>query len=149
VTAKDRDAIIKQLADGIVSQLTTESGVNEAVFEKTEYTLTEVVADPQSLKKVPMKDAGAFALDGDEPHTWDRKQGTCVFDYLVATFGNCKGFKKTCTLEALTELFRDYDSIEDEYKYGDPLTDGVCTEPIEIFCKKHGVPMYALDQDSY
>ena len=43
----------------------------------------------------------------------------------------------------------DYDEIEGTYTYRDALEHGVSTMQIELFCKKFGIPMYALDQDNY
>ena len=105
--------------------------------------------EPQKrLAKIQMRDAYHLDLDGDKQQTWDRKMGTCVFDYIMDKYGKIKGFiKELRTHDALVEIFRGYDDIEDTYLYDDPITNGVSTEQIARWCILKGVPMYACDEN--
>ncbi len=56
-----------------------------------------------------MRDMDSLQIDGDV-HAWDLRNGECVemVNFLVATYGKVKGFKKACgTYKKCWELFKD------------------------------------------
>lgn len=94
-----------------------------------------------------MKNALAHFKFGDDNQEWDTKQGRCVFDYLIHTYKDVKGFikplgrSKEQAYEFLNDLFKDIQPEEQ-----DPLTQGVSISQLEKFCDKFGVNMYAYDK---
>ncbi|PNH09163.1 hypothetical protein TSOC_004212 [Tetrabaena socialis] len=127
-----------------------ESGVHEVVDAKVvSHELTKVNPKPHSLLKTKMRDAHTLMIDGDDKQVWDRKQGTCVYDYLIHRFANIKCFKRTpLTYESLDHIFREYDEIDGVYLRGSALKTGVSAEQIELFCRRYRISMYALDQEN-
>lgn len=95
-----------------------------------------------------MRNALSYFKFGDDNQEWDTKQGRCVFDYLIHTYKDTKGFikplgrSKEQAYEFLNELFKDTDNIDEK----DPLTQGVSISQLEKFCDKFGVNMYAYDK---
>jgi len=101
--------------------------------------------------RIPMRDATALDLDGEVIQTWDKKQNTCVYDFLIWRYGEVRGCKRVCTYEALDDLFWPIDA-------GDRLvardvslmlakrTSGICIKQLEAFCAQVGTPMYAFDE---
>jgi hypothetical protein len=149
---KKRDATkqrAKEIAEEVALELVEESGIVYAVPTSYETTLTKINKNPKKMSKLKMKDGSALLLDGDDKQDWDRKLGTCVHDYIIHRYGAIKGFKSVCTYEGLDNIFRDYDELDDKYTHASTLEVGVSTEQIELFCKKMGLPMYALDQDNF
>ena len=97
---------------------------------------TEYTVQSSSLTNIKMKNAICFDLSGEKTQEWNKKNGQCVFDYLINLYGNTKGFIKIMTYENL------------DYEFGDDaLNNGVCIEQIDIFCKKYNLSYYALNQD--
>jgi len=95
-----------------------------------------------------MRNALAYFKFGDDNQEWDTKQGRCVFDYLIHTYKDVSGFKKTLgrgieqAYEFLNELFKDTDNIDEK----DPLTQGVSISQLEKFCDRFDINMYAYDK---
>jgi len=95
-----------------------------------------------------MRNVLAYFKFGDDNQEWDTKQGRCVFDYLIYTYKDVKGFikplgrSKEQAYEFLNELFKDTDNIDEK----DPLTQGVSISQLEKFCDMFGVNMYAYDK---
>ncbi len=95
-----------------------------------------------------MRNVLAYFKFGDDNQEWDTKQGRCVFDYLIHTYKDVKGFikplgrSKEQAYEFLNELFKDTDNIDEK----DPLTQGVSISQLEKFCDMFGVNMYAYDK---
>lgn len=150
VKKKDAERIERELRDRAYFELVVESPVYSAKVKGSEVSLTKLNKKPTNAKQVKMKDAYAVMVDGEEEQPWDRKKGTCVHDYLIYMYGGIKGFKKSCTYETLDHIFRDYDAIENSYMHQESTLEvGVTTAQIELFCAKHCIPMYALDQDNF
>ena len=95
-----------------------------------------------------MRNVLAYFKFGDDNQEWDTKQGKCVFDYLIHTYKDVSGFKKTLgrdkeqAYEFLNELFKDTDNIDEK----DPLTQGVSISQLEKFCDRFDINMYAYDK---
>jgi len=98
-------------------------------------------------RNMRMRNALAHFKFGDDNQEWDTKQGRCVFDYLIHTYKDTKGFIKLLgrnrddAYEFLNDLFKD---IQPEER--DPLTQGVSISQLEKFCDMFGVNMYAYDK---
>lgn len=100
---------------------------------------------------IPMRDATALDLDGEVIQTWDKKQNTCVYDFLIWRYSEVRGCKKVCTYEALDEIFWPVDGgdavvAKDVARVMAKRTSGICIKQIEKFCEKVGTPMYAFDE---
>ena len=93
------------------------------------------------LETIRMKESRAGLIDGYEKQEWDTNTGRCVFDYIIARYGNIDGFKKVCTYNNLHNIFTD---MNDEINLFD---SGVNTDEIERFCKMFKIPMYAIDDN--
>lgn len=89
---------------------------------------------------IKMKDATALDLDGGEIQTWDTKNNTCVYDFIIWRYSEIKGCKKVCNYERLDELFT---SAEPGSK---PRTEGVSALQLVPVCEMLKVRMYALDE---
>lgn len=97
--------------------------------------------------KAVIKMRDKFALKfADADETWDRGEGTCVFDYLYTKY-NSKGLYGTKTKPK---------TREDAYKWLDellrideterPLQEGVSVYQLEYFCDEFKCNMYAYDE---
>lgn len=94
-------------------------------------------------------------LAGKESQEWDRKQGTCVFDYLYHRFNGVTGYKKELGPEyRKKKITREeaYEWLNDLFKSNEideqnPLEQGVSTQQLEKFCDYFNVAMYAFDKD--
>lgn len=102
-----------------------------------------------------MKFSKHLKIAGKENQVWDRKEGTCVFDYLYWRFKDTDGFKKELgstyrgvnitretAYEWLNELFK-----TNEIDEQNPLEQGVSTQQLESFCDYFNIAMYAFDKD--
>lgn len=95
------------------------------------------------LEDIRMKDLGAGLIDGYEKQDWDTNTGRCVFDYIIARYGDIKGFKTVCTYENLNKVF-----VRDEEDTEKNLLDiGVNSREIKKFCMYYKIPMYAVDDN--
>jgi hypothetical protein len=112
---------------------------------------------PIRLDRLFMKDAGAYKLDSCyiEDDSWDRKEGTCVMDWIYHKYRQGKGlvkFLKGSREEAydrMNQFFTEYYLVEmegDNKEYS-AITDGVCIEQLEGFCKYFKIPLYAYDKE--
>lgn len=130
------------------NRLNEESPIAEYKIIDVSHTKNEIRKPERPLDKIRMKEIHSFLLDGDKPNVWDRKMGTCVFDYIMATYGNIRGCKKSMSsMEKLNEVFMDKDELEGECLQHDAIEHGVSTEQIEVLCRRHGIPMYAVDEN--
>ena len=98
-----------------------------------------------------MRDMFSLKFSGDEDQVWDRKEGTCVFDYLYWAYKDkdnftsffkgtkCKPITREQAYDKLNILLRG-DEVEN------PLKEGVNVYQLENFCDKFCLNMYALDQ---
>lgn len=98
-----------------------------------------------TLRTIRMRDCKAGLIDGYEKQEWDTNTGKCVFDYIIARYGNIQGFKNVCTYDALQKVFNSNDDEIIEEK--DLLVIGVNAIEIERFCKRYKIPMYAIDDN--
>ena len=97
------------------------------------------------LETIRMKDSRAGLIDGYDKQDWDTNTGKCVFDYIIARYGEIKGFKTICNYEDLNKLFTTDEDDEEVQK--NLLEIGVNTIEIERFCRTYKIPMYALDDN--
>lgn len=104
--------------------------VSDIILSRTSIPM----GNPVGLENIPMKDAFAYDLSGENKQEWDTKTGKCVFDYMIHLYGNVKGFKK----------IMNYKSLEEEFGEG-TLENGVTINQINNFCKNFGLSYYALD----
>ena len=58
---------------------------------------------------IRMRDATALDLDGGELQTWDTKNNTCVYDFIIWRYKDRKGCKKICNYETLDRIFKERD----------------------------------------
>ena len=93
-----------------------------------------------NYENIKMKSSSTYKYDGYDNQQWDTNTGKCVFDYIIYTYKDIKGFKTICNYEELNKLFR---CFEDK----DCLDQGVDTTQIMLFCVRFKLPMYALDDD--
>lgn len=88
------------------------------------------------LRDVRMKKSGSLMIDGyDDKQEWDTRTDKCVFDYLINTYKNIKGFKKVCNYETIKEIFDDDDT----------LNNGVNSWNIRKWCMEYNISMSAFD----
>ena len=59
------------------------------------------------MSEIRMRKSGSLNIDGYEPQPWDKKTDKCVYDYIIHTYGNIKGFKKVCNYNTISEVFGD------------------------------------------
>jgi hypothetical protein len=141
IAKKDIDNEVKQIIENARIQTLSSDKYLIKVGTPTINTHIQQASSGTKLESIRMRDAGAFMIDGYENQEWDTKTNKCVFDYIIATYGNIKGFKNTCNYEELNKIFR---WNEEE----DCINDGVNTLSIEKFCMRYKLPMYALDDDN-
>lgn len=77
-----------------------------------------------------------LTIDGDEPHDWDSKQGTCVTDFIKWYYKDSKLPSDLLSDECFDLCF------EEEYK-----TEGVSAVEIGNWCSLADIKMIALDED--
>ena len=77
-----------------------------------------------------------LTIDGDEPHDWDSKQGTCVTDFIKWYYKDTKLPDYLLSEEAFDLCF------EEEYK-----VEGVSAVEIGNWCSLADIKMIALDED--
>ena len=97
---------------------------------------------PTPLNKTRMKESGIGIYDGYDTQEWNTNTGRCVFDYIINTYGDIKGFIKICTYESLNRIFNRHREVVLNL-----LDIGVNTEEIKNFCVLHNIPMYAVDEN--
>jgi hypothetical protein len=125
------------------NQQEEESPITSSGGDVNSYSVTPIDSNPCSMSSVRARETGALMLDGEATsQPWHKKQGTCVYDYLIHTFGNRQGFKSSMNHESLTEIFKDPEDPLD-----DPLKMGVNTWAIKRFCVRFNVTMIAYDRD--
>jgi len=149
VTKSNYKQKLEEAVASMEAELDAESGITWFDIKKVEHELIKVNNTPDKMENVKMKYAGALLIDGDPSQEWDTKTGKCVFDFIIHTYGDIKGFKTICNYEKLNHIFRDWDDVEDRYIYEDALINGVSTNQIQLFCEKTNIAMYALDQDEF
>ena len=84
-----------------------------------------------------MRKSGSLNIDGYEPQPWDKKTDKCVYDYIIHTYGNIKGFKKVCNYNTISEVFGDDECY----------ISGVNSWNIRAWCVEYNVPMSAFDDN--
>ena len=103
----------------------------------------------KGVRVARMKKAGAFRLDADfiGDASWDRKEDTCVFDYLFHKYAGKKGFKKTLPDDDRDRAYENLDTLFSDEEYNNSLENGVNTEQLLKFCERFDVSMYAFDKN--
>jgi len=111
------------------------------LFRKPSYKVGSAieVKNGNGLANINMKNAGSFGLSNEKQQEWDTQTGKCVFDYLIHSYGEVKGFKKIMNYEYLNNEFT-YSNEEQ-----DALIAGVSINKIHNFCVKYHLSYYALD----
>ena len=111
----------------------------DLVFINANYNneIIEMTKGDFNIKKLKMKDAYSYNIEGYETQEWDTQKGRCVFDYIKYRYGNLKGLKLACNDEDLIKIFDD----------DDVLINGVNTYQLNYFCEKFNIPLYAYDED--
>jgi len=145
VKRKDAKGRARELVDEEIYSLKRDSGKLAVVPESgVTYKLTKAGRRPLPMTKVRARHAGALRLSGEGPYAWDRRLGTCVFDYIIHAYKDKA--KKLCTYEKLATIFREVADVDEPDAC--PLTHGVNTLMLEHLCKEYlRINMYALDQD--
>lgn len=87
------------------------------------------------LSNIRMRQSGSLTIDGYEAQPWDKQTDKCVYDYIIHTYGNIKGFKKVCNHETISEVFEDDECF----------TKGVNSWNIRKWCMEYDIPMSAFD----
>ena len=78
---------------------------------------TPITPKPVNKRNIKMKDATALALDGTPLQTWDTKNNTCVYDFVIWRYKDLPGCKKICNYDALDVIFKSRTKIY--YKDGE------------------------------
>jgi hypothetical protein len=132
--------IIKEYAEKRVLTDGSEGVDDELVYINPNYfnEIIETTIGEFDIKKLKMKDAYSYNIEGYETQNWDTQKGRCVFDYIKFRYGNLKGLKIICNDDK--ELIKIFD---DE----DALINGVNTYQLNYFCEKFNIPLYAYDED--
>jgi len=105
----------------------------------------------KGIRVAKMRRVGAMKLSldfiGDD--SWDRKQDTCVFDYIIHKYAGRDRIKKFLPAnniqkcyDNLTNLF-----IGDDIEDRDPINDGVDIQQLEKFCREYDISMISLDKN--
>ena len=89
------------------------------------------------MSEIRMRKSGSLNIDGYEPQPWDKKTDKCVYDYIIHTYGNIKGFKKVCNYNTISEVFGDDECY----------ISGVNSWNIRAWCVEYNVPMSAFDDN--
>ena len=123
---------------------------NESPIETRNWSyklLQPIPIQPVGINNIPMKDAFSFGLSNESTQVWDKKQGTCVIDYLSHTYGNTK---KLIKLMKPDNLKKEFQEIADDFQKmhedkHDVIEKGITINFIRAFCEKYGLSYYALD----
>ena len=146
-TALNYDEALGQTADSVIETFVEEFSQekeNDSPIEYFKMVGTEITSNivptAKAINKatIKMKDATALDLDGGEIQTWDTKNNTCVYDFIIWRYGEIKGCKKICNYERLDELF--------SLNGTNPRTEGVSALQLVPVCDQLKIRMYALDE---
>lgn len=99
-----------------------------------------------NLADVRMNNAFMFKLDGDSDDyfKWNKNMGRCVYDYIIRKYNDKPGLKKICkTYESLNLHIRELTNKH----FG--LYDGLSTNDLDAFCRRHQIPLYAMNEDEH
>ena len=87
------------------------------------------------MADIRMNKSGSLMIDEYDPQPWDKQTDKCVYEYIIHTYGNIKGFKKACNYKTISKVFEDDECF----------TKGVNSWNIRKWCMEYGVPMSAFD----
>ena len=95
---------------------------------------------------IKMRDRFALKFADTDDETWDRGQGTCVFDYIYAKY-NSKDIRGTkCNPKSIEDAYKWLDDLLRIDETERPLQEGVSVYQLENFCDKFKCNMYAYDE---
>jgi hypothetical protein len=95
---------------------------------------------------IKMRNRFALKFADTEDDTWDRGEGTCVFDYIYAKY-ECKGLNGTKAKPKTRE--NGYKWLNELLKIDEnenPLKEGVSVYQLEYFCEELNTNMYVYDE---
>jgi len=130
-----KEKAVKDALDRAVAEFEEESNVAVQEGSTAKITATHAVTSGSNLSAVKMKRTGALKLDGEEHYEFDKKQGTCVIDFLEWRYGSIKGCKKMANRENLIEFFGK-----------DCVEEGISTIELVNFAQRNNIALYALDE---
>ena len=128
----------KSIIDDLIQKIFNRNYVVDVKLEKKSNTIKKVPNQLIDLKNIKMKQSGSLNIDTFDNQLWDTKTNKCVFDYIIYTYKDIKGFKKICNYETLNDIFDDDDC----------LNDGVSTKGILNFCIYTKISLHALDDEN-
>ena len=137
-------ALAEEMAEREEGMLHQQSPITLVKFRDDVYihwrilTQTPVQPAPTNRNAILMREVSALALDGDLIQSWDAKNGTCVYDFLIWRYAEVPGCKKICTYEALDLIFTN--SCEGRKIYID-CENCVDTGQVRNICDKHKIDM--------
>lgn len=126
---------VKRTAEAEVQQWETDSKIEITSYKVRILAKHKTKPTNTQIQNVPMKRAGALALDGEEAYEFDQGEGTCVFDFLEWRYGQLPRAKKIAKRANLIKIFGE-----------EALETGVSAEMMKKFADAIGVRMYALDE---
>jgi hypothetical protein len=103
----------------------------------------------KGVRVARMRATGAFQLDlnyiGDA--SWDRKENTCVYDYIFHKYAGKESFKKKLPADDREKTYDYLDSIFTDQFNPNPREEGISIDQLKLFCDRFDVGMIALDKN--
>jgi hypothetical protein len=95
---------------------------------------------------IKMRNRFALKFADTEDDTWDRGEGTCVFDYIYAKY-ECKGLNGTkAKPKSREDGYRWLNGLLKIDENENPLKEGVSVYQLEYFCEELNTNMYVYDE---
>ena len=133
---KEINAIVKYQVQKLERKVSLRPYVIEVDVDAVKQSINKYTNVP--MEKIRLKQSGSYNIDGYKNQDWDTQTDKCVFDYIIHTYGQMKGFKKKCN---------DYETLEKIFDNGDSIFTGVNTSGIRNWCEYFNIPMHALDDE--
>ena len=130
---REIDIIVNEQVSKLVQKVSNRPYVIDVDVDLTSKSIHRYSQVP--LANVRMRQSGSLNIDEYDPQPWDKQTDKCVYDYIIHTYGNIKGFKKVCNYDMISEVFEDDECF----------SKGVNSWNIRKWCMEYDVPMSAFD----
>ena len=127
------DSIVREQIDTLTRKVSNRPYVIDVNVDKVQKSIHKYTN--MEMADIRMKKSGSLMIDEYDPQPWDKQIDKCVYDYIIHTYGNIKGFKKACNYETISKVFEDDECF----------TKGVNSWNIRKWCMEYDVPMSAFD----
>ena len=127
------DSILGTQVNTLIEKVSNRPYVIDVNVDKVQKSIHKYTN--MEMGDIRMKKSGSLMIDEYDPQPWDKQTDKCVYDYIIHTYGNIKGFKKACNYETISKVFEDDECF----------TKGVNSWNIRKWCMEYGVPMSAFD----